>query len=101
MGEDVTRRTTGTTVRAHVWVSGRVQGVYFRAYAEDEAAFRKVAGWIRNAPDGRVEAVFEGAPEAIEAMIRWCHRGSPASDVTAVDVVWEEAQGVTGFAVRG
>lgn len=97
----MTRRTTGTTVRAHVWVSGRVQGVFFRAYAEDEAAFRKVAGWIRNAPDGRVEAVFEGAPEAIEAMIRWCHRGSPAADVTAVDVVREEVQGVTGFSVRG
>jgi len=45
VGEDVTRRTTGTTVRAHVWVSGRVQGVYFRAYAEDEAAFRKVTGF--------------------------------------------------------
>jgi len=94
-------RNAGPRVRAHVWISGRVQGVYFRAYAEDEAAFRKVAGWVRNAPDGRVEAVFEGAPEALEAMIRWCHRGSPASDVTAVDVVWEEAQGLTGFAVRG
>jgi len=63
VGDDVTPRTTGTTVRAHVWVSGRVQGVYFRAYAEDEAGFRKVTGWIRNAPDGRVEAVFEGAPD--------------------------------------
>jgi acylphosphatase len=97
----VTRRKTGPTLRAHVWVSGRVQGVYFRAYAEDEAAFRKVAGWIRNAPDGRVEAAFEGTREALEAMIRWCHRGSPASDVTAVDVAREEAQGLTGFAVRG
>jgi len=96
----VTRRTSGPTLRAHVWVSGRVQGVYFRAYAEDEAAFRKVAGWIRNAPDGRVEAVFEGAPDAIDAIIRWCHRGSPAADVTAVDVVWEAAQGVAEFVVR-
>ena len=95
------RRQAAPVLRAHVWVSGRVQGVYFRAYAEDEAAFRKVAGWIRNTPDGRVEAVFEGTPDAIEAMIRWCHRGSPASDVTAVDVVWEEAQGLTCFTVRG
>jgi acylphosphatase len=73
--------------------------VYFRAYAEDEAAFRNVAGWIRNAPDGRVEAVFEGSPAAVEAMIRWCHRGSPASQVTGVDVAWEDVRGVSGFRV--
>jgi len=87
-------------VRAHVWVSGRVQGVYFRSYAEDEAAFRKVAGWIRNAPDGRVEAAFEGDRESVEAMIRWCHRGSPASRVTGVQVVWETPQGERSFRVR-
>lgn len=87
-------------VRAHVWVSGRVQGVYFRAYAEDEAAFRKVAGWIRNAPDGRVEAVFEGDRPAVEAMIRWCRRGSPASRVTGVEVVWEPPRGERTFRVR-
>jgi acylphosphatase len=87
-------------VRAHVWVSGRVQGVYFRAYAEDEASFRKVAGWIRNAPDGRVEAVFEGSPASVDAMIRWCHRGSPASVVTGVEVAREAVRGETGFRVR-
>lgn len=86
-------------VRAHVWVSGQVQGVYFRAYAEDEAAFRKVAGWIRNTADGRVEAVFEGSPDAVEAMIRWCHRGSPAAHVTGVDVTWEEVRGERAFRV--
>ncbi len=90
----------GRRVRAHVWVSGRVQGVFFRAYAEDEAAFRRVAGWIRNAPDGRVEAVFEGTQDAVEAMIQWCHRGSPASRVTEVDITWEEARGDQGFHVR-
>jgi acylphosphatase len=87
-------------VRAHVWVSGQVQGVYFRAYAEDEAAFRKVGGWIRNAPDGRVEAVFEGDRPSIEAMIQWCRRGSPASHVTDVEVVWEPPQGERSFRVR-
>lgn len=87
-------------VRAHVWVSGRVQGVYFRAYAEDEAAFRKVAGWIRNAPDGRVEAVFEGDRPSVEALIQWCHRGSPASRVTGVEVAWETPRGERGFGVR-
>lgn len=87
-------------VRAHVWVSGHVQGVYFRAYAEDEAASRNVAGWIRNAPDGRVEAVFEGDRASVEAMIRWCHRGSPASRVTGVKVAWEEPKGEGSFRVR-
>ncbi len=87
-------------VRAHVWVSGHVQGVSFRAYAEDEVAFREVAGWIRNAADGRVEAVFEGERASVEAMIRWCHRGSPASRVTGVEVAWETPRGERGFRVR-
>jgi acylphosphatase len=87
-------------VRAHVWVSGGVQGVYFRAYAEDEAAFRAVAGWIRNAPDGRVEALFEGSRTSVEAMIQWCHRGSPASRVTGVEVSWEIPRGERGFRTR-
>jgi acylphosphatase len=87
-------------VRAHVWVSGHVQGVYFRAYAEDEVAIREVAGWIRNAADGRVEAVFEGERASVEAMIRWCHRGSPASRVTGVEVAWETPRGERGFLVR-
>jgi acylphosphatase len=87
-------------VRAHVWVSGRVQGVYFRAYAEDEAAFRNLAGWIRNALDGRVEIVIEGSRTHVEAMIQWCHRGSPASRVTDVEVTWEEPRGESVFRVR-
>jgi acylphosphatase len=95
----MTARNSGPRVRAHVWVSGRVQGVYFRAYAQDEAAFRKVAGWIRNAPDGRVEAVFEGSPASVEAMIRWCHCGSPASAVTGLEVAWEAVRGESGFRV--
>ena len=94
--EDVTEQR----VRAHVFVSGRVQGVYFRAYAEDEAAFRNVAGWIRNVSDGRVEAVFEGGRASVEAMIQWCHRGSPASRVTGVEVAWETPRGESGFRVR-
>jgi acylphosphatase len=87
-------------VRAHVWVSGRVQGVYFRAFAEDEAIARKIAGWIRNAPDGRVEAVFEGDRASVEAMIQWCHRGSPASRVTGVEVAWEPPRSERDFRVR-
>jgi acylphosphatase len=95
----MTRRKTPERVRAHVWVSGRVQGVYFRSYAEDEAAFRKVVGWIRNLPDGRVEVVFEGSRVAVEKLIQWCYRGSPASDVTGVEVTWEDARGEVGFRV--
>jgi acylphosphatase len=91
---------TEERVRAHVWVSGHVQGVAFRAYAEDEAAFRGVAGWIRNAPDGRVEAVFEGPRPSVQAMIQWCHRGSPASRVTDVEVTWEAARAERGFRTR-
>ena len=87
-------------VRAHVWVSGHVQGVYFRAYAEDEAAFRRVGGWIRNAPDGRVEAVFEGDRPAVEAIIQWCHRGSPSSRVMDVEVIWESPESERTFCVR-
>jgi acylphosphatase len=87
-------------VRAHVRVSGRVHGVSFRAYAEDEAAFRRVAGWITNCPDGRVEAVFEGPRPAVEAMLQWCHCGSPASTVSAVDIAWEAPQGERTFTVR-
>ena len=88
-------------VRAHVWVSGRVQGVFFRAYTEDEAQAQGVAGWVRNARDGRVEAVFEGDRAAVEVMVRWCHRGSPSAVVTGVEVAWEEPRGERGFAVRG
>ncbi|MGH7412476.1 MAG: acylphosphatase [Candidatus Methylomirabilis sp.] len=87
-------------VRAHVWIAGRVQGVSFRAYTIDEASLRGVAGWIRNTPDGRVEAVFEGDKVAVEAMIAWCRKGPPAARVTSVEVKWEEPKGETSFAVQ-
>jgi acylphosphatase len=74
--------------------------VYFRAYAADEAAFRRVAGWVRNDSNGRVEAAFEGSRESVEAMIRWCHRGSPAAEVTGVEVQWEAASGERDFRMR-
>jgi acylphosphatase len=96
MGE----REAPDRVRAHVWVSGQVQGVFFRAYAEDEAAHRETGVWIRNAPDGLVVAVFEGAPEAVAAMIQWCHRGSPAARVAGVQIVWEPLRGERGFRIR-
>lgn len=87
-------------VRAHVLISGRVQGVCFRAYTVDEAAAADIVGWVRNRPDGRVEAVFEGGKSAVEAMIAWCHKGPPAARVNGVEVVWGEPKGEQGFGIR-
>jgi acylphosphatase len=87
-------------VRAHALISGRVQGVCFRAYTVDEATAAGVAGWVRNTPDGRVEAVFEGAKPAVEAMIAWCRNGPPAARVTGVEVIWGETQGEHDFQIR-
>jgi len=87
-------------VRARVVISGKVQGVYFRGTAEDEARSRGLTGWVRNTPDGQVEAAFEGEQAAVEAMIAWCHRGPPAARVTGVTVTWEEPRGERGFSVR-
>ena len=87
-------------VRAHVWIAGRVQGVAFRAYAVEEAGDRGVAGWVRNTPDGRVEAVFEGEKAAVEAMVAWCRKGPPAAWVSSIEVTWEEPKSEVGFGIR-
>ncbi|MFC7174184.1 acylphosphatase [Haloplanus litoreus] len=87
-------------VRARVYVSGRVQGVYYRANTRDAARARNVDGWVRNRRDGRVEAVFEGTEDAVESMIEWCHTGSPAATVRDVDVTHEDPEDETGFAIR-
>jgi acylphosphatase len=86
--------------RAHVYVSGRVQGVFYRATTRDTARERGVDGWVRNLDDGRVEAAFEGSEPAVEGMVEWCHTGSPAADVDAVDVTYEEPRGLDGFEIR-
>jgi acylphosphatase len=86
--------------RAHVYVSGRVQGVYFRATTRDEATERGVDGWVRNLDDGRVEAVFEGDPDAVEEMVDFCYEGTEMANVSTVDVEEEEPEGLDGFEVR-
>lgn len=86
--------------RAHVYVSGRVQGVFFRATTEETARRHGVDGWVRNLDDGRVEAVFEGPPDAVEAMVDFCHEGSPAARVTDVDVEHEPPEALEGFEIR-
>jgi acylphosphatase len=72
--------------RAHVWIKGRVHGVFFRAYTQDAALTTGVTGWVRNLPDGRVEAIFEGDADKVETIIDWCHEGSPLSRVDSVEV---------------
>lgn len=79
--------------RAHVWIRGRVHGVFFRAYTQDTAQAAGVHGWVRNLPDGRVEAVFEGEAAKVDEMIAWCHKGSPHSRVAAVEVLEEPCTG--------
>ena len=86
--------------RAHVYVSGRVQGVYFRATTRDTAREHGVDGWVRNLDDGRVEAVFEGPEDAVEAMVAFCHEGSDAARVEDVDVEYEDPAGLDDFRVR-
>jgi len=82
-----------TKVRAHVFVSGRVQGVFFRSETQHEANRRNVSGWVRNLPDRRVEAVFEGEKDDVEMLIEFCRRGPPGARVTRVQVRWERYTG--------
>lgn len=78
--------------RAHVFVSGRVQGVFFRATTRKKAQNLGVNGWVKNRDDGRVEAVFEGEKEKVEKMIDFCHEGSPSAEVSDVEVEREDYQ---------
>ena len=77
-------------VRAHVFVSGMVQGVFFRSETRNEAKRRNVSGWVQNTSDGMVETVFEGEKKDVEKMIDFCQRGPQGARVTKVDVQWEE-----------
>ncbi len=87
--------------RVHLLVSGLVQGVAFRQYTVDEARRLGVAGWVRNLPDGRVEAEAEGDRAALEGLVRFCRRGPPAARVDAVEEAWGPFRGDLGpFATR-
>jgi acylphosphatase len=83
-----------------VIVHGRVQGVAFRAATAHEAKRAGVAGWVRNRPDGSVEAAFEGEPGAVDALLAWVQRGPRAARVDHVDRVDEPAVGDPGFEIR-
>lgn len=86
-------------IRKRVVVCGRVQGVFFRDSAKRLAAREGVNGWIRNRPDGAVEAVFEGDPEAVERLVRFCRDGPRGASVEGVEVLDEEPEGLRGFLV--
>jgi acylphosphatase len=79
--------------RAHVFVSGRVQGVFFRSQTKHNADRNNVNGWVRNLPDGRLEAVFEGEKEAVDALIEFCKQGPSGARVTKIDLEWEPYTG--------
>ena len=85
--------------RAHVFVSGRVQGVWFRASTRDKAEELSLNGWVRNLPDGRVEAVFEGDDRAVEEMVEWCRHGPTMARVDTVDIEYEKPQGERSFRI--
>jgi acylphosphatase len=93
-------RESDPVVRSRVVVSGRVQGVFFRDTCRREAARHGVAGWVRNRPDGSVEAVFEGPPDAVGAMVAWSRHGPSRAEVTDTTVHREQPEGLTRFAVR-
>ncbi len=91
----------GERARVHLLVSGIVQGVSFRYYTVEEARRLGVAGWVRNLPDGRVEAEAEGERRAVEALVAWCRRGPPAAQVDDLEATWGPYAGDLGpFAQR-
>ena len=89
-------------IRAHVFVSGKVQGVYFRQNTMRTAHELAATGWVRNLDDGRVEAVIEGAEDAVRKVVEWCHQGPAASKVDDVQVKYERYTGeFSDFAITG
>lgn len=87
-------------VRSRVVVRGHVQGVFFRGTTRREAQRRGVAGWVSNRADGAVEAVFEGEPDAVAAMVDFCKGGPRGADVRQVETSDERPEGLAGFDVR-
>ena len=87
-------------VRVRVFVDGRVQGVGFRQSAMREATRLRLQGWVRNLPDGRVEAAYEGPRDIVEEMVAWSRGGPAWAVVTEISVYDEEPKGERGFSVR-
>ncbi len=77
-------------IRAHIFVSGKVQGVFFREKTKKKAEKLEVTGWVKNLLDGRVEVVFEGDKDKVEEMVNWARKGPIWAKIEALDVVWED-----------
>lgn len=92
---------SGDRERAHVYISGRVQGVFFRDSTRQKANELDLNGWVKNMSDGRVEALFEGPSDAVQEMLDWCKEGPAQADVEDVDAEHEEPmEDLKGFEVR-
>ncbi len=92
---------TGDKERAHVYISGKVQGVFFRDSTRHKANELDLNGWVKNTPDGQVEALFEGTSDAVREMLDWCKQGPSQATVENVDADIEEpAEDLKGFEVR-
>lgn len=78
--------------QVHLFISGGVQGVFFRLHTHKKATQLKLTGWVRNLPDGRVEAFAEGDENLLEEFVEWCHQGPPAARVEKVDAKWDEGE---------
>lgn len=87
-------------IRNHVLISGQVQGVCFRDAYRRLALRHGVSGWVRNLPDGRVEAVLEGPPDGVHRLVEWAHEGPAAATVTGVAVREERPEGLGSFVIR-
>jgi len=87
-------------MKAHIFISGRVQGVFYRAHTKKKANELGITGWVKNLPDGRVEAVFQGPKDKVEKMISWCHKGSPASRVTNVEMAKAQQEDYKNFIIK-
>jgi len=87
------------TIRRRVVVSGAVQGVFFRDTCRRQARAAGLGGWVRNCRDGRVEAVFEGAPSDVDSLVAWCRQGPPQARVNEVEVMEEDPTGESSFGV--
>ena len=91
----------GDRERAHLYVSGQVQGVFFRDSARERAEQLGLTGWVKNLPDGRVEALFEGPSERVREMVRWCEQGPQQATVENVKTEFQASKGdLKGFEVR-
>jgi acylphosphatase len=90
----------GDLIRRRVVVGGRVQGVWFRQSTREHARSNGVAGWVRNLPDGTVEAVLEGPPDAVQTLVRFCGTGPARARVDRIDQHDESPEGLSGFEIR-